>query len=98
VRSEAAADRDTCNTMQSSLSNERSASDALERSLHALQAELSAVYSKLHAQECTGSSLQLMEQDMKKLQLQVGASQEQLRAKETALLEVQRKLAEQHAR
>ncbi len=98
VRSEAAADRDTCSTMQSSLSNERSASDALERSLHALQAELSSVYSKLHAQECAGSSLQLMEQDMKKLQLQVGASQEQLRAKETAVLEVQRKLADQHAR
>jgi chromosome segregation ATPase len=85
VRSEAAADRDTCNTLQSSLKNERAASDALERSLHALQAELISVYSKLHDQESNGSSLQMLEQDMKKLQLQDVASSDQLRAKEVAL-------------
>lgn len=98
LRSDAAADRDACSNMQLSLSNERAASDALERSLHALQSELSGVYSKLQDQECNGSSLQRLEQEMKRMQQQAGAAAEQLRAKELALLEVQRKLADEHAR
>ncbi len=98
LRSDAAADRDACSNMQLSLSNERAASDALERSLHALQSELSGVYSKLQDQECNGSSLQRLEQEMKKTQQQAGAAADQLRAKELSLLEVQRKLAEEHAR
>lgn len=98
LRSDAAADRDACSNMQLSLANERAASDALERSLHALQSELSGVYSKLQDQECNGSSLQRMEQEMKKMQQQAGAAADQLRAKEFALLEVQRKLADEHAR
>jgi hypothetical protein len=56
------------------------------------------VYSKLQDQECNGSSLQRMEQEMKKMQQQAGAAADQLRAKEFALLEVQRKLADEHAR
>ena len=98
LRSDAAADRDACSNMQLSLANERAASDALERSLHALQSELSGVYSKLQDQECNGNSLQRLEQDMKKMQQQAGAAADQLRAKEFALLEVQRKLADEHAR
>ncbi len=97
VRCDAAADRDACASMQSSLFNEKAASDALERSLHALQSELSSVYSKLQEQECNGNSLQRLEQDMKKMQQQASANAELLRAKETALLEVQRKWADERA-
>lgn len=97
VRSDAASDRDACTKMQSSLLNEKAASDALERSLHALQSELSSVYSKLQEQECKGSSLQRLEQDMKKTQQQAIATAEQLRTKEAALLEVQRKWADERA-
>jgi chromosome segregation ATPase len=98
VRTDAAADRDTCINLQSSLSNERAASDALERSLHALQSELSGVYSKLQDQESNGSSLQRLEQEMKKMQQQANTAADNLRCKEVALLDVQRKLAEEHVR
>jgi chromosome segregation ATPase len=97
-RVDAAADRDACSSLQLSLSNEKAASDALERSLHALQSELSTVYSKLQDHESNGSSLQRLEQDMKKMQQQAVCTSEQLRSKEVALLDVQRKLAEEHAR
>ena len=98
LRSEAAADRDACSVLQLSLSNEKAASDALEQSLHALQSELSSVYSKLHAQECSNSSLQRLEQDMKALQRQASAAADQLRVKEAALLDAQRKLADENTR
>ena len=98
ARSDAAAERDSCGTLQFSLSNERAASDALERSLHALQAELSSVYSKLQEQEAHGNSVQRMQQDMYKLQQHANTAADQLKTKELALLEVQRKLADVQSR
>ena len=98
ARSDAAGEREACSNMQRCLSNEKAASDALERSLHALQAELSSVYSRLQEQEANGSSVQRMQQDMHKLQQQATAAADQLKSKELALLEVQRKLADMQAR